>query len=302
MKDEGARDGERRTMTDARTQDGGKGPVAYDDDRLLAFVLGLADEPGLPAAAEADPELGARLAAMRADVAAVGAQLRAAVPAPDEPYTDLSAGRWPKLHELFEAPAPTGPRRPRRWWRVLAPVVAVLVVAVAIGVVSVDRQAPMSSKSAAEVAQPESGGAEAVEDHGADTVATSVRRTAAEGLADQLDQFAVVVLARAHRATNASQRFLVVRIFKGDAPPVVELDVGGVPADEGRLHLLMLDPVAAYREDLTTPPAGAAGLLAEGDLEFGEPLPVAYTYHGEATLVREFGAGTDPDSVSLPIP
>ena len=75
-------------------------------------------------------------------------------------------------------------------------------------------------------------------------------QTAAQRLADQLDRFAVVVLARARQATGALQRFAVLRIFKGDAPQVVELEVDGQPADEGRLHLLMLDPTTAGDETL----------------------------------------------------
>ena len=39
-----------------------------------------------------------------------------------------------------------------------------------------------------------------------------------------------------------------------------------------------------------------------GDLGLGEPLTVAYTYQGEPTMVREFAAGTDPSTVSLPVP
>jgi hypothetical protein len=48
---------------------------------------------------------------MRADVAAIGAQVSAAVPAPEEKYTDLSGDRWSGLREFFE-PAPAA--RPRR--------------------------------------------------------------------------------------------------------------------------------------------------------------------------------------------
>jgi hypothetical protein len=123
----------------------------------------------------------------------------------------------------------------------------------------------------------------------------------AQRLVDQLDRFAVVVLAKAHQATGALQRFAVLRIFKGDAPQVVELEVDDQPADEGRLHLLMLDPVTAGDEALQSPepfPVLATG----GDVAFGRALAVTYTYHGEPTMVREFAAGTDPDLVSLPIP
>ena len=127
-------------------------------------------------------------------------------------------------------------------------------------------------------------------------------QTAAQRLADQLDRFAVVVLARARQATGALQRFAVLRIFKGDAPQVVELEVDDQPADEGRLHLLMLDPTTAGDETLPSPEP-IPSLTTDGrDVAFGRALAVTYTYHGEPTMVREFAAGTDPDLVSLPIP
>ena len=34
----------------------------------------------------------------------------------------------------------------------------------------------------------------------------------------------------------------------------------------------------------------------------GKPLTVAYTYGGEPTMVRELDAGTDPNTVTLPLP
>ena len=127
-------------------------------------------------------------------------------------------------------------------------------------------------------------------------------QTAAQRLADQLDRFAVVVLARARQATGALQRFAVLRIFKGDAPQVVELEVDDQPADEGRLHLLMLDPTTAGDETLPSPEPIPSLATNGRDAAFGRALAVTYTYHGEPTMVREFAAGTDPDLVSLPIP
>jgi hypothetical protein len=125
--------------------------------------------------------------------------------------------------------------------------------------------------------------------------------TPVERLAEQLDRFAVIVLARARAATGALQRFAVVRIFKGDAPQVVELEVDDQPADLGRLHLLMLDPAPAPGESGSPEPI-LSPATAAGDFGYGTPLAVSYTYHGEPTMVREFAAGTDPDLVSLPIP
>jgi len=302
-------------MSDERTDSTMQPGDGFGDDRLLALALGLDDDPELLAAAETDAELARRLAAMRADVDQIGAQVQAAVPAPEEEYTDLSAERWSGLKEYFEAPASVSkPRRERRWWRVVAPVTALAVLAVVVGIVAVNQGGQLASdESSAEVApssvdaaQPGSG-----ESLGSDlgtgvaTGSEAVRTTVAERLAEQLDHFAVVVLARARAATGALQRFAVVRIFKGDAPQMVELEVDAEPADEGRLHLLMLDPTPAPDESFESfesPEPIPSLATTKGDSDLGEPLAVSYTYAGEPTLVREFAAGTDPDSVYLPMP
>jgi hypothetical protein len=83
----------------------------------------------------------------------------------------------------------------------------------------------------------------------------------------------------------------------------VELAIGGQPADQGRLHLLMLDPDATGVQELTAPqPVESHSPIKSGYGAPGQALDVAYTYNGEPTMVREFAAGTDPDMVSLPIP
>lgn len=292
-------------MTDERTENGGIQPGRYDDDRLLVCALGLEDDPELLAAAGADPELGARLAAMRADVGAVGAQVLAAVPAPDDAYTDLSGDRWGGLSEFLRAPA-EHPRRERRRWRVLAPVAALLVLAVVAGIVAVNQSGLMTSSGVDSTA--ESGraldeaapiGAQTLESGAA---SEALPQTAAQRLAEQIDHFAVVVLAQAREVTGALQRFVVVRIFKGDAPQVVELDVDDDPARLGRLHLLMLDPVESEDGELFSPEPIPSLVTTKGDLGYGEPMAVSYTYQGKPAMVRQFDAGTDPDTVSLPIP
>jgi hypothetical protein len=310
-------------MTDERTGYGDRPAGGYDDDRLLACALGLDDDPELLQAAAADADLGARLAAMRADVDVIGAQVRAVVPKPDESYVDLSGERWSGLKEYLEVPASAAaPRRGRRWWRVVAPVAALAVLALAVGVVAVDQGGrSASSDSSAEVARTATDtndsftGQSESTDSGGEAAAPATTpgaattqpmdtapRTAAQRLAEQLDRFAVVVLARARQATGALQRFAVLRIFKGDAPQVVELEVDDQPADEGRLHLLMLDPTSAVDEALQSPEPIPSLTRIEGDVAFGQALAVTYTYHGEPTMVREFAAGTDPALVSLPIP
>ena len=317
-------------MTDARAEYGTPPAGGFDDDRLLALALRLDDDPELLQAAAADTGLGARLAAMRADVDAIGAQVRAAVPEPDASYADLSGERWGGLKEYLEVPAgDAAPRRERRWWRVVAPVAALAVLALVAGIVALDQGGlPLSSGSSAEVARTatdaddsftgqsestKSGegvvagpattpGAETDPGTEAAPPVEEAPQAAAQSLGDQLDRFAVVVLARARQATGALQRFAVLRIFKGDAPKVVELEVDDQPADEGLLHLLMLDPTTAGGETLPSPEPIPSLATSARDAAFGRALAVTYTYHGEPTMVREFAVGTDPDLVSLPIP
>jgi hypothetical protein len=293
-------------MTEELGQSGRTRPGRYDDDRLLSCALRLEDDPDLVAAAEADAELGARLAAMRVEVEAVGAQVRAAVPTPDESYADPSGDRWGGLSEFFRQPAEKH-RRKRRPWRVLAPVAAVLVVAVIVGIVAVNQGGVMTAGDSGgdmEAARSADEAPLTGQSLGSDEASGSeaMPQTAAQRLAEQLDHFAIVVLAQARAATGALQRFAVVRIFKGDAPQVVELDVDDDPARAGRLHLLMLDPVPSGGGDPFSPEPIPALVTTKGDLGYGEPLPVSYTYAGEPTMVREFDAGTDPGTVSLPIP
>lgn len=320
-------------------------PGVYDDDRLLACALGLEDDPELVAAAASDATLAARLEAMRADVTHIGAQVSAAVPEPDESYTDLSGERWGGLREFFETPAAPAPRRERRWWQVVAPVAAVLVVALLVGIVALNGGIGGGSGSATSdsgtVARTEADGGSTVQSFSGDETPGSDKSvsspTLRERFADQMDRFAVVVLARARQVSGAVQRFAVLRIFKGQAPKVVELAVGDEPADQGRLHVLMLDPTAEPVPEpavtagpettspwpLTESPVPGVTASALSGVESplpddslapepipslaavdgpGEPLDVSYLYDGEPVMVRELAAGTDPDSVTIPLP
>jgi hypothetical protein len=291
-------------MTDENTERDGMKPGGFDDDRLLALALGLDDDPELLAAAAGDAALAARLAAMRADVDAIVAGVSAAVPEPEQSYADLSDDRWSGLRDYFEPPAAAEPRRERRWWRVVAPLAALAVLALFVGIIAVNGGSGSSGGSSSLEAPTADQAASGRSGSGVGTTTQQAQpETAAEQVIDQLDHFAVVVLARAREATGALQRFAVLRIFKGDAPKVVELEVDGRPADAGRLHLLMLDPASATAAQSASPePIPSLATTKGDDLRLGKPLTVAYTYQGEPTVVREFAAGTDPSSVSLPVP
>jgi hypothetical protein len=287
-------------MADDRTDEMRSAP-AFDDDRLLAFALGLDDDPELVAATAADEGLRRRFDAVRAEVEQVGAQVRAAVPGPDEDYTDPSDPRWAGLQKFFAAPQPAKTRsRASRWLRVLAPA-AVALVAVAVGLavindqksgtVGVNSSLPAAAKASSEAAGPLTGAGAAATDRAGDY---------AQALRDQLDLFAVVVLAKAKAASGAFQRFVVVKVLKGDGPDVVRLRVADRPADEGRLHMLFLHPQSqASAEATLTPIPGATEATSRLDgLAVGEP--VTYSYQGETAVLRELPAGTDPAAVELP--
>lgn len=277
------------------------GAAAFDDDRLLAFVLGLDDDPQLVAAAAADEGLRRRLDAVRVEAEQVGAQVRAAVPGPNEDYADPSDPRWTDLQEFFAAPRPAKTRSDAaRWLRVLAPA-AVALVAVTVGLaiindqksgtVGVNSSLPAAAKASSESASPPTGSGAAVTDRAVDYE---------EALRDQLDLFAVVVLAKAEAASGAFQRFVVVKVLKGDGPDTVRLRVADRPAAEGRLHMLFLRPQsrASAEATLTPVPSATEATSTLDALAAGEP--VTYSYHGETAVLRELPAGTDPAAVKLP--
>lgn len=297
-------------MADDTARPGPNGGV--DDDRLLAYVLGLEDDPGLARAAATDDTLRRRLDDMRREVEVAEAGIHATVPLPDESYTDLSAPRWSQLQGFFApgAERPGAARRgSRRWLRVLAPVVAV-ALALAVGVSVVQRQSEQKAgvDERAATASGSLSGAESA------PTASPVQATLA-AIHEQLDQFAVIVLATAHRATGAVQQFVVVRVFKGDPPQVLSLEVADRPADAGGLHLLMLRPVGATAQATPSPGDLATGVatatagpsaIPSVDASGTAPgmlvttVPVVYTFEGEMAVSRELPAHTDPASVVLP--
>jgi hypothetical protein len=273
---------------DARTDDRVLG--VFDDDRLLALALGLDDDPELIAAAASDVALRRRLETMRADVAGIEAQVRAAVPAPDEDYADLADPRWAGLRESITADAPrpaTARGRVSRWLRVAATAAAVMV-ALGVGFTVLERQGGgtaslQSGKATTEAAAP------AVSGRGVD---------GALSLADQVDQFAVVVLAKARAAQGAMQRFTVVRVLKGKAPHVLRLHIADAAAPAGRLHLLLLRPLSSLGAGALS--VGNPSTTKSGLDDYGAGTPVAYSYLGEPALARELPRGIDPKTVTLP--
>jgi hypothetical protein len=274
-------------MTDETTEYGPPRPGVFDDDRLLACALGLEDDAELLEAAVGDAALADRLAAMRRDIATIGEQVRSAVPAPDEEYVDLADARWAGLRPYLE-PAARSRGRASRWLRVAAPLAAVVALALVAGLVALDRGGDVAMQDAGRAVTEEAGGQ-------LSSAAT------APTFAEQVDDFAVVVLARARAASGALQRFAVLRVYKGDAPRVLELDVGETPAVRGRLHLLMLRPLATVTADVygVLPSQQPEATKGAGDGP-GRELAVDYAYDGEPVVCRELPPDTDPMSVTMP--
>jgi len=120
-----------------------------------------------------------------------------------------------------------------------------------------------------------------------------------QALRDDLDTFAVVVLARAKVAGRVFQRFVVVKFLKGEGPEVVRLRVADRPADEGRLHLLFLRPQPRASVEATSTPIPGATVTTSTLEALAAGEPVVYSYQGETAMVRELPAGTDPAAVEL---
>jgi len=268
----------------------------FDDDRLLAYALGLEQDPALEAAAEADAALHTRIAAMRADVGAVTAGLDRVVPAPPDEYTDLSGARWGELREFVAAPAPAAPRRRPMWLRVLVPAAAIALVLVA-GVVGLQRLGTVGGNDAATVADDEkalesdgrqSGGTEggAAEGAGAPSLGATVPGSAA---------YETVVVARAEPPFGGRQRFEVLRVLRGEAGTEVSLAMIDRALAPDTLAILYLRPIG----DVYLAPSAPSPVAP------GSPLVVAgkflaYTLKGEPALARTLPADTDLDKVTLP--
>ena len=316
-------------MSDERTDNGMQPGGGFDDDRLLAYALGLDDDPELLAAAENDAALSGRLAAMRADVDRIGAQIAAAVPAPEDAYTDLSGERWSGLKEYFEAPASEAkPRRERRWWRVVAPVTALAVLAVVVGIVAVNQGTSSStSDSSAEVALSSSG---AVQPGSAESLSPDTgtekstgterpprtprgqrhgRRQEHGGRADDgrgapRRPARPLRHRRARPRPRGDRRAAALRggaHLQGRSAPGGGAR-GGRPAGRpGEAAPADARPDAGRRRGVRLARAHPVARGRRGGAVLGTPLAVSYTYGGEPTMVREFAAGTDPDMVNLPL-
>jgi hypothetical protein len=295
-------------MVDEANMNGVVGDV-FDEDRLMAFALGLDDDPELLVAAEHDAGLRERLETMRAEVADLVGQVNAAVPPPHGDYADLSHERWAQLASCIAPRAASSERSPKRrrgstlWFRVAVPVTA-LAVAVAVGVTLVDTGrddtgVPAESTAAQTAPTDKAASPARAVPGGASPEAFSAGvRVAALG--EQVRRHAFVVLAEARAASGAFQRFAVVRVLKGAGPAIVRLRVDGRPADAGSLLLLMLRPLADLTREVQPGPSASPSSPDGGQGSAEVAGLVAYTFEGQTALAQELPADTDPALIELP--
>lgn len=258
-------------MSEARFPPGTR-PPDPDEDRLLTYILGLESDPELEAAAADDEVLRRRIDSLRVELAHVAQTVKLAVPLPEPDYADLRNPRWDLLSEAIAtdarstgdpkavALAPAGGRRQpprslwsRRWFRLLTPAVAALIV-LAVGVSVLQNQRTLRS----------------VAEQGAGTKATMDTATAPGSAGEEngtpqatteastapLD---IVLVARARVAHNGMQRFDTVRVLQGEAPATLRLVVTTRPAVAGQLHVLFIRVSA----ETGTHPGAAENVAAE---------------------------------------
>ncbi len=103
-------------------------------------------------------------------------------------------------------------------------------------------------------------------------------------LTDQARRFATVVVARAREAAGGFQQFAVLRDLKGVAPDLLRLRVGDAPADAGKLHVLLLDPLSARAS-----PTPAATSQA-----YNEPPPLISVSPAAATIAGASSPSPSP--------
>jgi hypothetical protein len=271
----------------------------FDDDRLLAYALHLEEDAELEQALSTDAALRERLLAMRADLSAVEDQVRAAAPAPQESWADLSAARWDGLRPYVTTTPARAPRRRRFGVRVLGPVVGVAAAAaLAVGIVLSQSGGVNSTTSGGAEFGPvsTSGGVAATGSASGSTKSFSIASPTA---AADAAAYQTAVVARAGAVANGVQDFAVVRTIKGDIGATVQLsvEVGGA-VKQGALALLLLTPSDKLNVPPTTTAPGA--VPSPTTTQARSPQGHLYLYQGTPAVVQTLPTGTDPNAVTLP--
>jgi hypothetical protein len=289
--------------------------AGFDDDRLLAYALGLEDDTGLRAALAADGALRGRLATMQAELAHVEGGIRSAV-APEPPaYDDPADARWKALRPYFEhRQAPV--RRGFFFGRRALSYVAALGIVVAVSVAVVDTQFRNSptTRSASSATQ---GSNKALD--GAGTELSGAPRNVGApsraplpvyGTADfaghvvgEAAGFHKVAVARAGDVVAGAQRFAIVRVLKGSVKAhAVTLSLADTPpVAAGVLCVLYLDPLAGSGAGSTQFGGSAASAGTSIPTPTESPAAgVLYFLADAPVLVEPLPAGNDIGPLTLP--
>jgi hypothetical protein len=283
-------------LNDERNDMTGEPPYErFDNDRLLAYALDLEDDAELEQALATDTALRERLQSIRADLNAVEDQVRAAVPAREDSWADLSAARWDGLRPYVATQQAPAPRRRRFGLRVLAPAVGIAAAAALTIGIALSQTGGLGGSSA-------SSGSEAAPQttFGANSTGTKAAGSGANLAADAA-AFQTAVVARAGAVTDGVQDFAVVRTLKGSAGHSVRLQVevgGGLK--EGSLALLLLSPIDKLMAPEPTPAPASVAPNPSASATEGRQLVHLYLYQGMTAAVQPLAAGTDPNSVTLP--
>jgi hypothetical protein len=264
----------------------------FDDDRILAYALQLEDDAELEQALATDAALRERLQSVRADIGGVEDQVRAAVPAPEDSWADLSAARWDGLRP-YVATQPA-PRRRRFGLRVLAPAVGVAAAAaLAIGI-ALSQTGGLGGSSGSTGSTPTSAFGEIT----SSAKSAPASSGGAASLAADAAAYQTVVVARAGAVTNGAQDFAVVRTLKGSVGHDVKLQVEVDGAlNEGSLALLFLAPADTLAAPAAEQPVPGPSASAT---ESRHAVVHLYLYKGTTAAVQQLPAGTDPNAVTLP--
>ena len=270
--------------------DGGaaSSPAIFDDDRLLAFALGLEDDVELSGALVGDAVLSARLEAMRGELGQIESGIRSAVPPEPDAYTDLADPRWDGLRPYVQH-AEDRPGRSFGWGRIVsyagaAALVALVGVFVVAPAAERSREGRSSTSISAVKSVPltESGtGTMGGESTGAGSVAAAgsvnVPSSAVAQAADS------VVVVRAGAQDGQRQQVTVLRVLKGEKPAAGRLTVPATGAlIPGERYIVYLPGPASWDAGMAADRTSGIDGSADPDISGagGTPAPGSPNYGG----------------------
>jgi hypothetical protein len=279
----------------------------FDDDRLLAFALGLEDDPELAAALAAQPTLRRRLDVLTADFEIIEGELHAMVPPAGPAYERPADATWNRLQKYYAAPKPARPAAGRSWRRLLAPAAALLGVAGgSVGVI---------------LSQHGQGGSSSATSSSGEVKPAAQPYGQVAGVLPTKADYALVVVARAGAYRAGAQQFAVVRVLKGKAGATLSVTLAGAAAIKpGDVRLLYLQPTASAAtpgsdnravtgsgssalSGSTAPlpsPAATGGQNSAQGLLQKRLSPVSAIFAGRPALIVPLPAGSSADTVTVP--